>query len=1116
MSTARQFRSVIPCFLVLLAVLISGCGGGGGNSVQSGTLFDPAANYRGVTTAAVLTPANAESLALSSFFGGDLGSALGELGRPKSPAPAAAPSVSVRELVQALKQATRRLAVAEHAARLRKERVAGVGKLAGRSSVIEVPGDLGGSATYTLELNDSTGSFYGSVVYHDFTSQGYRMAGSCDILGSFDLNGGSLTQMTLSTQTLDITADGSGSYHLSGSLGWTYTSASSSEKVAMNLVLADAGKTYWFKNYQITTIYGGTRASQTITGRYYDHDAGYLDLSTPITLEVADSLQWPTQGRFSVAAGNRWVRLSFQLTTLLVEADTTGDGLVDWQVVRASNPQVDLAPVVNAGPDQVVVLGNEVHLDGSTSSDPQGDTLSYSWHVTSWPANGYNQLLQGSDTATPVFTPSTLGTYVLELSVSDGSNWSRDTVQITVVEPVPAAPSALQLSWQYGSYGESIAQAGLLSCDLDGDGISEIIVSAQRGGYESGGIWYVVRKTSGGYQQVWRSGGYPAPIAKLLLADLNGDGRKDVVVALADGTICCYDGPTLQELPRLTLAASIRDLAIADLNGDGKLEIATTDGVSLCVFDAATGSLKWRKENYGGTAFAVGNVDADAALEIVSTGYGGQGYVIDGVTGALKWEYLNGFGARVRLADLDGDGKQEIIGASAWYKITIFDADLKSPAWEIVTDLDIAALEVVDTNDDGVPEILYGDGQWGEIHAIDARTHSQLWMVGNPAHGVSGIAYADVDQDGSKELIWGRDLSLFVANPAGGSIKWQNTIFSSLNTLALGDLNNDGSLQLLMVTANMGYNSQGLIHIFDQPSHSLAYQQRLNLLDVSGYYRGLAIGDLEGDGKNEFVLSTSQVYEGLIQVYDGATRSLKRQSAGYDGNFFSTVALGDVDGDGKMEIVAGQGRETTGAPGTYVVVFDAVTMQEKWKSVDLGSYWGYVYDLKLADLDKDGRQDIIFSMSHGSYNDVGRFIVYDGANHTLKLLTEASARALEVADLDGDGYPEVLVGRLDGRIDVYDGVSFSIKKTLKAYSTDPVNALAVADLDGDGIGEVLVATGGRLSVLRNGELYWRSGQLGSNLGLGNHIAVRDTDLDGHPNVFIGSGSALYQFKYTGP
>ncbi|GFO69590.1 hypothetical protein GMLC_31690 [Geomonas limicola] len=1109
MRAVTSLRCTLALVPLILSIVISGCSGGGGGA-QVGNLVDPASSYLGRSSAAQVNAGTAESLAMGAFGGSVLGSEVGAIGRGKVTSKAATRTLPMRQLVQSLKLSTRRLALPQQAAKLRQKQVSQA-KAAARQSSFTAYGDQGGTASYTLQINDSDGSFFGSVTYTGFTLQGTTTNGTCDLLGSFDSSRQEVSRLTLSFKALSL-ATPSASYQLTGNVGWIYTFASSSDSISMNLVLRDGadGKTYWFKDYQIVTVYGSQSLTQTIAGRYYDHDNGYLEISTPVALVADYGNQWPSFGTFNCGAANgNWVQMRFQATTYTVEAETNGDGLGDWSVAHDSNPPlppVNLPPVAQAGPDQTAVVGATVQLDGSASSDPNGDTLSYSWYATSYP-NGYPNL-SGANTATPSFTPSVEGTYQFRLSVYDGNYMSEDTVTVVVTPAQPLQPAAVKQVWQFGTYGSGIGQAGLLTADLDGDGKQEIVASASAG-YYGGSMWYVVRKNGSGYEQVWRSEYYAMNIVRLLLADMNGDGKLDVVVAFSDGTIRSYDGPTLQELSRLKIGNAFADVAIADLDGDGKLEVISTDGGTLSVSSAQTGALKWSKAVVGGNSLGVGNVDTDAALEIVTTGYGGKGYVVSN-TGNVKWEYLNGFGSRVRLGDLDGDGRQEIVGASSWYKITIFDADLKSPAWEISTNLDVAAVEVMDTDGDGVPEILYGDGQWGRIHAVDATTHSDRWSVYNPGYGALGIASADVDQDGKREILWATGSYLYVGDPAAGTIKWQNVVSSGLSPLALGDLDNSGSLELLMVTEEGGASFDGgIIHVFDLPGHTLAYQKSLPLYDWMGSNRVVRIGDLDGDGRQEFALSTSNTYDGMIQVFDGATRALKGQTPGYDGNFFSAMALGDVDGDGKMEIVAGQGRAHTGAKGVYLVVFDGVTYQEKWKSVDLGTYWGSVDDLKLADLDKDGHMEIIASV------DDSQLVIYDGVTHQLKLLMNAPVRALEVADVDGDGNLEILVGRTDGKIDIYNGVTYALKRTMSTNSTQPVDALLATDLDGNGNPELLVSSGGVLSIFQGDQLYWRSGQLGSRLGRTNSIVVRDVDGDGHPNIFIGSEQAVYQFKYLG-
>ena len=95
---------------------------------------------------------------------------------------------------------------------------------------------------------------------------------------------------------------------------------------------------------------------------------------------------------------------------------------------------VNHVPVAEAGSLQTITLTQtrsllKVTLDGSGSSDPDGDTLSYIWSQISGPSVS----LTGSNTAKPSFTPGAAGTYIFELKVYDGKDTSpADTVTVTV------------------------------------------------------------------------------------------------------------------------------------------------------------------------------------------------------------------------------------------------------------------------------------------------------------------------------------------------------------------------------------------------------------------------------------------------------------------------------------------------------------------------------------------------------------------------------------------------------------------------------------------------------------------------------------------------------------
>jgi len=96
-----------------------------------------------------------------------------------------------------------------------------------------------------------------------------------------------------------------------------------------------------------------------------------------------------------------------------------------------SAPETNTSPVADAGQDQVVTTGSSVTLDGSGSSDSDGDSLSYQWTLYSSP-NGSSVSLNSANTAAPSFIPDVDGEYVLSLVVSDSeSNSLVDSIVVS-------------------------------------------------------------------------------------------------------------------------------------------------------------------------------------------------------------------------------------------------------------------------------------------------------------------------------------------------------------------------------------------------------------------------------------------------------------------------------------------------------------------------------------------------------------------------------------------------------------------------------------------------------------------------------------------------------------
>ena len=128
----------------------------------------------------------------------------------------------------------------------------------------------------------------------------------------------------------------------------------------------------------------------------------------------------------------------------------------------------NIAPMANAGPDQNVALGTVVTLDGSGSSDADGDTLTYSWAFTSKPA-GSSATLSDSTVVNPSFTADIAGASVVRLVVNDGTEYSDlDKVTITAskLNSAPVAEAGID---QSSSTGAVVTLDGSGSSDADGD-----------------------------------------------------------------------------------------------------------------------------------------------------------------------------------------------------------------------------------------------------------------------------------------------------------------------------------------------------------------------------------------------------------------------------------------------------------------------------------------------------------------------------------------------------------------------------------------------------------------------------------------------------------------------
>jgi hypothetical protein len=103
----------------------------------------------------------------------------------------------------------------------------------------------------------------------------------------------------------------------------------------------------------------------------------------------------------------------------VVQLIVTDDADNDSEPVFVTLSSLNMAPTADATATPMLpLLGQSVSLDGSASSDPDGDAISYQWAVTSKPV-GSAASLTNANSAVASITPDVSGTYEMTLTVSD-------------------------------------------------------------------------------------------------------------------------------------------------------------------------------------------------------------------------------------------------------------------------------------------------------------------------------------------------------------------------------------------------------------------------------------------------------------------------------------------------------------------------------------------------------------------------------------------------------------------------------------------------------------------------------------------------------------------------
>ncbi|UCH33385.1 MAG: VCBS repeat-containing protein [Armatimonadota bacterium] len=300
-------------------------------------------------------------------------------------------------------------------------------------------------------------------------------------------------------------------------------------------------------------------------------------------------------------------------------------------------------------------------------------------------------------------------------------------------------------------------------------------------------------------------------------------------------------------------------------------------------------------------------------------------------------------------------------------------------------------------------------------------------------HGAAAVA--DLDLDGAPETIAVATSGDAVCLDAAGKPRWAWRLRGGFDWCSplIADLHGDQRLEVALPDA-LGYVSvldcEGrLLWRFEAPA---------------GIPSPLAEADLDGDGRSDLLVPYD---DGALYALASGGRALwLHRQPGTD--LYCAPTIADLDGDGRYEVLQGYG-------SGRVVCLDGAAGTVEW-AAETGS--GIDSAVSVADLDADGTLEIFVGHHEDGLmclSSTGE-VVFQETRDLGQSGFAGVISAAAVADVDGDGRPEIVYGYRHGPLVVLDSRGAVVAEAPQGEGTNATPV--IADLDGDGRLEIVIAS----------------------------------------------------------